>query len=226
MRRRLPAAPPPPPPSSHSLTTDPPRRPSPIRDAICANGYERIPYGDLAGRLNAYDTFAMVEYDGNWMYRSLLESPTNYQRTVELFDAINRGEGTGTDGLPAVYPMRDCFSGLSVYRIDGLWDGAGKGCTYTSRPAAIAEFTAPPSKMQPGDCDGKCWCEHVALLECVREARGAAPIGREESGLRVGVLPSLVAERKWGVAFKHRQARWAAMQAAATQMTAPREEVL
>ena len=99
---------------------------------------------------------------------------------------------------------------------------AGRGCTYTSRPAAIAEFTASPSRMQPGDCDDKCWCEHVALLECVREERGAA----QESGLRVGVLPSLVAERKWGVAFKHRQARWAAMQAAATQMTAPREEVL
>ena len=207
-------------------STEPHRAAAPIRDAICANGYERIPYGDLAGRLNSYDTFAMVESNGNWMYRSLLESPTNYQRTVELFDAISRGGSTGTDGLSAVYPMRDCFSGLSVYRIDGLWDGAGRGCTYTSRPAAIAEFTAPPSKMQPGDCDGKCWCEHVALLECVREARGAAPIGREEGGLRVGVLPSLVAERKWGVAFKHRQARWAAMQAAATQMTAPREEVL
>ena len=164
----------------------------------------------------------MVESNGNWMYRPLLESPTNYQRTVELFDAISRGGSTGTDGLSAVYPMRDCFSGLSVYRIDGLWDGAGRGCTYTSRPAAIAEFTASPSRMQPGDCDDKCWCEHVALLECVREARGAA----QESGLRVGVLPSLVAERKWGVAFKHRQARWAAMQAAATQMTAPREEVL
>jgi hypothetical protein len=158
----------------------------------------------------------MVESSGNWMYRSLLESPTNYQRTVELFDAISRGGSTGTDGLSAVYPMRDCFSGLSVYRIDGLWDGAGRGCTYTSRPAAIAEFTAPPSRMQPGDCDDKCWCEHVALLECVREARGAA----QENGLRVGVLPSLVAERKWGVAFKHRQARWAAMQAAATQMVA------
>ena len=117
-------------------------------------------------------------------------------------------------------------SGTSRASIGAQRDGEarvpahGRTRTYTSRPAAIAEFTAPPSKMQPGDCDGKCWCEHVALLECVREARGAAQVGREEGGLRVGVLPSLVAERKWGVAFKHRQARWAAMQAAATHMAA------
>ena len=163
------------------------RAAAPIRDAICANGYERIPYGDLAGRLNAYDTFAMVEYDGNWMYRSLLESPTNYQRTVELFDAINRGEGAGTDGL-----LRRLPDARLLLRPVGVPDRRPLGRRRERLHVHVAAggdrrvHRAAVEGMQPGDCDDKCWCEHVALLECVREARGAAPIGRE-SGLRVGV---------------------------------------
>eukprot|EP00746_Dinoflagellata_sp_MGD_P140561 gnl/MRDRNA2_/MRDRNA2_73804_c0_seq2.p2 gnl/MRDRNA2_/MRDRNA2_73804_c0~~gnl/MRDRNA2_/MRDRNA2_73804_c0_seq2.p2 ORF type:complete len:167 (-),score=22.70 gnl/MRDRNA2_/MRDRNA2_73804_c0_seq2:244-744(-) len=139
-------------------------------DMVCANGY----WGTGDSR-RVYDAFATVLQNGTWLHgirRTSAEEHAAFKFNVKLFHAIIASS--------SVYQVRSCFGGLSILRAQGLWDGAGIGCTYTSRPFSAKYYTLPGTGM----------CEHVALTECVREAR--QQMGKPP--LRIGILPDLLTE--------------------------------
>lgn len=177
-------------------------------DVLCSNGVSFDK--KMRPTRMYYDTFAAVLANGSWMFEGVepnckelhifcrARHEKYIRRVSALEDAILQSD-------PVPYPMRSCFGGASMMRIEGVWDGGAQRCSYQSDSAGIKQYIyhgdvplsildatgqgglgSPPQAPTLQEDIGLQACEHTRLLECVRESY---------PGLRVGTVSQL--EVQW-----------------------------